>query len=206
MFSSACMRWQIGFQPAARRRRPRSDRGDQARGRPCRGRGECGRGSRPVARPPHVRGAEHRRRSEAIRRKGPRNREKRPPRAAAPAALSLQRDDSCRPRQRLRRTASQYRRARARRFPAPLAFVTRCRRIGRKGRVYEPPAIVYDAGAQRREDRMKHAAALWGLVVVLLASTGLLYFKLHKIETESAAPKDAADRKRVVEGKSGDLW
>jgi len=57
---------------------------------------------------------------------------------------------------------------------------------------------------------MKHAAALWMLIVVLLASTGFLYFKLRKIEAESAALKDAApglgEYMSTIQLHAGKMW
>lgn len=57
---------------------------------------------------------------------------------------------------------------------------------------------------------MKHAAALWVLIVVLLASTGFLYFKLYKIEAESAALKDAApglgEYMSTIQLHAGKMW
>jgi len=57
---------------------------------------------------------------------------------------------------------------------------------------------------------MKDAAALWLLIVVLLASTGFLYFKLHKIEAESAALKDAApglgEYMSTIQLHAGKMW
>lgn len=57
---------------------------------------------------------------------------------------------------------------------------------------------------------MKQTAALWVIVVVLLALTGFLFYNLHKLETENTALKDAApglgDYMTTIQLHAGKLW
>jgi hypothetical protein len=57
---------------------------------------------------------------------------------------------------------------------------------------------------------MKQTAALWVVVVVLLALTGFLFFNLHKLETENTTLKDAApglgDYMTTIQLHAGKLW
>jgi hypothetical protein len=57
---------------------------------------------------------------------------------------------------------------------------------------------------------MKNSAAIWVIVVVLLASVGALYFKLHRLETQTAALKEAApglgEYMTTMQLHAGKLW
>ncbi len=57
---------------------------------------------------------------------------------------------------------------------------------------------------------MRNIAALWVIVVLLLAANGFRYFELHKLEAENAALKDAApglgEYMSTIQLHAGKMW